>query len=70
MATGGTGDVLTGVITALLCQGLSPFDAAYLGVYLHGLAGDLAVTKLGEVSLIAGDLVRYLPSALMRLSQG
>ena len=70
MATGGTGDVLTGVIVALLCQGLATFEAAQLGVYLHGLSGDLAAAKLGEVSLIAGDLVRYLPSALMRLAQG
>jgi ADP-dependent NAD(P)H-hydrate dehydratase len=45
MATGGTGDVLTGVIVALLCQGLSPFDAAYLGTYLHGLTGDLAAGR-------------------------
>ena len=70
MATGGTGDVLAGVITALLCQGLSPFEAAQLGVYLHGLAGDLAAAELGEVSLIAGDLVRYLPNALVRLAPG
>ncbi len=63
MATGGTGDVLTGLITALACQDLSPFDAARLGVYLHGLAGDLAAEELGQVSLIAGDLIRYLPAA-------
>ena len=63
MATGGTGDVLTGLIAALLGQGLQPFAAAQLGVYLHGLAGDLARDKLGEVSLIASDLLRYLPRA-------
>ena len=63
MATGGTGDVLTGLITALACQHLSPFDAARLGVYLHGLAGDLAAEELGQESLIAADLIRYLPAA-------
>jgi NAD(P)H-hydrate epimerase len=68
MATGGTGDVLTGVITALLAQGLSPYDAARLGVYLHGLAGDLAAAELGEVSLVASDLIRYLPRAFQTLS--
>jgi ADP-dependent NAD(P)H-hydrate dehydratase len=63
MATGGSGDVLTGIITALLCQNLTPFDAARLGVHLHGLAGDLAAAELGEVSLIATDLIEYLPNA-------
>jgi ADP-dependent NAD(P)H-hydrate dehydratase len=63
MATGGTGDVLTGLIAALLGQHLEPFAAAQLGVYLHGLAGDLARDDLGEVSLIASDLVDYLPRA-------
>ncbi|HEY5314509.1 MAG TPA: NAD(P)H-hydrate dehydratase, partial [Pirellulales bacterium] len=63
MATGGTGDVLTGMITALVCQGLSPFDAARLGVYLHGLSGDLAAAELGQVSMIASDLIRFLPQA-------
>jgi ADP-dependent NAD(P)H-hydrate dehydratase len=63
MATGGTGDVLTGLITALMCQHLEPFDAARLGVYLHGLAGDLAAKDLGQVSLVASDLVRHLPRA-------
>jgi ADP-dependent NAD(P)H-hydrate dehydratase len=65
MATGGSGDVLTGVITALLCQGLEPFDAARLGVHVHGLAGDLAAQKLGQVSLIANDLIDFLPSAFL-----
>ncbi len=65
MATGGSGDVLTGLITALACQDLSPLDAARLGVYLHGLAGDLGAAELGHESLIAGDLVRFLPNAFM-----
>ena len=65
MATGGSGDVLTGVVTALACQGLSPFDAARLGVFLHGLAGDLAARELGQEGLIASDLIRYLPYALL-----
>ena len=68
MATGGTGDVLTGIITALLCQGLSPFDAARLGAHVHGLAGDLAAAELGEVSLIASDMIRFLPQAFQQVS--
>jgi ADP-dependent NAD(P)H-hydrate dehydratase len=68
MATGGSGDVLTGVITGLLCQGLAPFDAARLGVHVHGLAGDLAAEELGQVSLIASDLIEYLPKAFLRLT--
>jgi len=63
MATGGSGDVLTGLIAALLGQGLDAFAAAQLGVYLHGLAGDLVREALGEVSLIAADLIDYLPRA-------
>jgi ADP-dependent NAD(P)H-hydrate dehydratase len=63
MATGGSGDVLTGVIAGLLGQKLSPFEAAVLGAYLHGLAGDLAAKQLGEISLIAADLVDFLPPA-------
>jgi ADP-dependent NAD(P)H-hydrate dehydratase len=63
MATGGSGDVLTGIITALLCQGLAPYDAARLGVHVHGLAGDLAAEELGQVSMIASDLIHYLPKA-------
>ena len=57
------GDVLTGLITALACQGLSPYDAARLGVYLHGLAGDLAANELSQEAMIASDLIRYLPHA-------
>ena len=64
MATAGSGDVLSGIITSLLGQGMEVYDAARLGAYLHGLAGDLAARELGEHSLIAGDLIRYLPQAL------
>jgi ADP-dependent NAD(P)H-hydrate dehydratase len=63
MATGGSGDVLTGVILALLAQRLVPFDAARLGAHVHGLAGDLAAAKLGEIGLIATDLIDALPEA-------
>jgi NAD(P)H-hydrate epimerase len=63
LATGGTGDVLTGIVAALLGQGLGPFDAACLGVWVHGLAGDLAAAEFGEVSLIASDLPEYLGRA-------
>ncbi len=63
MATGGTGDVLTGIIAALIGQGIYPFDAARFGVYLHGLAGDLAARKIGEISLVSGDLIEFLPQA-------
>ena len=65
MATGGSGDVLTGVITALVCQGLQPYAAARLGVHLHGLAGDFAAQELGQVSMIASDLIRFLPQAFL-----
>jgi len=68
MATGGTGDVLTGLITALICQKLSPFDAARLGAHLHGLAGDLAAGELGQVSMIASDLIRFLPAAFQQVT--
>ena len=63
MATGGTGDVLTGLITALLAQGMPAFEAAQLGAYLHGAAGDLAAAALSSPALIASDLPRYLPEA-------
>ena len=68
MATGGCGDVLTGIITALAGQHLSPFAAAQLGVFVHGLAGDLAAQQLGQASLIASDLLRYLPAAFQRVA--
>lgn len=65
MATGGSGDVLTGIIAGLLAQKLNAIDAAIVGVFLHGLAGDLAAEKLSEMGVIAGDLNHYLPAAIM-----
>lgn len=67
MATAGSGDVLTGIITALLARGYDRADACTLGMYLHGLAGDLAAKDLGKESLVAGDIINYLPKAFMRL---
>ncbi len=66
MATGGTGDVLSGVCGALLAQGLSPEDAAVTGVYAHGLAGDLMVKRTGQMGLIAGDLLDGLGEVWVR----
>jgi NAD(P)H-hydrate epimerase len=63
MATGGTGDVLTGILGGLLAQGLRPIDAARLGVYAHGLAGDLAAAEKTERGMIAGDVIDKLPAA-------
>ncbi len=63
MATGGSGDILTGLIAALIAQGLEPFDAACLGARVHGLAGDLASSKFGETSMTAADLLDFIPDA-------
>ncbi len=63
MATAGTGDVLTGMIAGLMAQGLEPKDAAILGVYLHGYAGDIAARKLGMHAMLAGDLLAAIPDA-------
>lgn len=63
MATAGSGDVLTGIITSLLAQGYLPENAAILGVYLHGVAGDLAKEQVGEASMIASDIIDQLPNA-------
>lgn len=67
MATAGSGDVLTGIITGLLARGYNRGEACMLGMYLHGLAGDLAVKEVGKESLVAGDLIKYLPQAFKRL---
>ncbi|MHC4264507.1 MAG: NAD(P)H-hydrate dehydratase [Planctomycetota bacterium] len=66
MATAGSGDILTGVITALIGQGLSSFDATVLGVYIHGLAGDIAAKKVGQISLTSNDIIEALPEAFMK----
>jgi ADP-dependent NAD(P)H-hydrate dehydratase / NAD(P)H-hydrate epimerase len=64
MATGGSGDVLTGIIAAFLGQGLKAFEAAKFGVYLHGLAGDLAAKEKTQISLIASDIIDKIPEAV------
>ncbi|MCR5470638.1 MAG: NAD(P)H-hydrate dehydratase [Prevotella sp.] len=69
MATAGCGDVLTGIITGLLARGYKSLDACIMGVYLHGLAGDLAAQELGEESLMASDIIRFLPRAFKRLKE-
>ena len=69
MATAGSGDVLTGIITGLLARGYKQEDACIVGMYLHGLAGDIAARDLGEESVIAGDLIHYLPQAFKRLNE-
>jgi hydroxyethylthiazole kinase-like uncharacterized protein yjeF len=66
MATAGTGDVLTGMIAGLIAQGYEPEVAAGLGVYLHGLAGDLAAAEVGAVGLLAGDLIHRIPAAITK----
>ena len=69
MATGGSGDVLTGVITALLAQGIAPLTAARAGVYIHGLAGDIMANEIGENGLTADDLPEGVARALKHLSE-
>ncbi|HNZ18656.1 MAG TPA: NAD(P)H-hydrate dehydratase [Candidatus Hydrogenedentes bacterium] len=69
MGTGGTGDVLSGVIGGLIAQGLDGADAALLGVYAHGLAGDIAAERRGRRGMLAGDLVEALPEAWLALEQ-
>jgi NAD(P)H-hydrate epimerase len=66
MASGGVGDVLTGMIASFIGQGLEDFSAAVIAVYLHGLAGDIAAEKKGQFSMIATDLLEYLPEAFKR----
>ncbi len=67
MATAGSGDVLCGILLGLLAKGLPPEQAALAGVYLHGLAGDLAAHKKGQESLLARDIVHYLPEAMLQI---
>lgn len=69
MATGGTGDVLAGTIGALLAQGLAPYDAARLGVYLHGQAGEAVRERIGDAGLLASDLPDALPMVRRRLAK-
>jgi NAD(P)H-hydrate epimerase len=67
MAKGGSGDALTGIITGLRAQGLDPLSAALLGVYAHGLAGDLAAKQLGLDGMLPSDLIEHLPEAWVKL---
>jgi NAD(P)H-hydrate epimerase len=67
MATGGSGDVLTGILTGLLAQGYAPRDACLLGVFLHGLAGDLAAAEKSRAGLLAGDITGFLGKAWIAL---
>ena len=69
MATAGSGDVLTGIITGLLARGYQRRNACEVGMYLHGLAGYIAAKELGKESLVAGDIIRYLPKAFLALSE-
>ena len=69
MATAGSGDVLTGIITGLLARGYKQQEACMVGVYLHGLAGDLAAAELGEESVVASDLISYMGRAFKRLKE-
>ena len=69
MATAGSGDVLTGIITGLLARGYKQEDACIIGMYLHGLAGDIAARELGQESVIASDIIQYLPYAFKRLNE-
>ena len=70
MATGGSGDVLTGMIAALAGQGLGPLEAANCGVYLHGLAGDLGAGYWGEYSLMASDIADSIALAIRQILEG
>jgi NAD(P)H-hydrate epimerase len=67
LSTAGSGDVLAGAIAGCLAQGMAPFDAAVLGGYLHGLAGELARADIGEAGVLAGDLLARLPGAIRQL---
>ena len=64
MAKAGSGDSLTGIIGALLARGIDGFDSAWAGVYIHGLAGELAEKKLGQYGVTASDIVDFIPAAI------
>ena len=66
MASGGSGDVLSGIIGAFLARGMQPYNAAAAGVYIHGLAGDIAAQNKGKISLAAGDIIEYLHEAIRK----
>jgi len=67
MATAGSGDVLSGIIAALVAQGMSNFDAASIGAYIHGLAGDILKEEKTEFGIIATDLIEYIPLAFKKI---
>lgn len=67
MATGGSGDVLSGIIGSLLAQGAAPINAAAAGVFLHGTIGDLAAEKLGKISMLPTDMIDMIPTAYLKL---
>lgn len=69
MATAGSGDVLSGIIGALLARGLDGVKAACCGAFLHGLAGDLAAAELGMDAMIASDIIAHLPGAYQKLAE-
>jgi NAD(P)H-hydrate repair Nnr-like enzyme with NAD(P)H-hydrate dehydratase domain len=69
LASGGTGDVLSGVVAGLVAQGLSLFDAAACGVYVHARAGEMVRRELGEAGMLAGDLLPVLPKVIKSLKQ-
>ena len=68
MATAGSGDALTGIILSFLAQGISPEKAAIAGVFIHGLAGDLAAEQKSEQSMVAGDIIEFLGNAFLKLN--
>lgn len=69
LATAGTGDILSGIIAGFLAQGLSSFDAVCLGVYIHGLAGEMLKEKYGSAGGLASDLLPFLPQVLLNISK-
>lgn len=69
MATAGSGDVLTGIITSLLAQGYSPAESSVFGVYLHGLAGDFAAAEFSQEAMLAGDIINCMPAAFKAIGQ-